>query len=146
MSAVKTVKVSSRILKGFHIESSTPGFSLYTDHPLAAGGTNAGPTPLQYLMVSLTGCILSIGRIVANQKRINLRGMSAESEGDIDVDFLMGRTDEGGAGFSDIRVKVSVDADMSADEKRAFLDEVDRRCPVSRNLAGPTRLKIELAS
>lgn len=145
MPTVKTVKVESKILKGFHIESSTGGFSLYTDQPIAMGGTNTGPTPLQYLLVSLTGCILSIGRIVASQKRIDLRGMTAAVEGDIDVDVLMGRTEEGSAGFSSMKVSVSIDADMSDDEKKAFIGEIDRRCPVSQNLLGATDVRIELA-
>ena len=146
MPSVKTVKADTRMLKGFHLESSTGGFALYTDQPIAAGGTNTGPTPLQYLLVSLSGCVLSVARIVANQKRIELRGMSAAAEGDIDVDFLMGRTTEGSAGFSEIRVSVSVDAaGMDEADRKAFIAEVDRRCPVSQNLMGATRVRIALA-
>ncbi len=145
MPTVKTVKVESKILKNFHIESATGGFSLYTDQPIAMGGTNTGPNPLQYLLVSLTGCILSVGRIIANQKRIELRGMAASVEGDIDVDVLMGRTSDGCAGFSSMKVAVSIDADMTDEEKKAFIEEIDNRCPVSQNLLGATDVRIELA-
>ena len=49
------------------------------------GGADKGPTPLEYLFVALAGCIGSIGRIVATQRKLNVRGMEITVEGELDV-------------------------------------------------------------
>ena len=53
----------------------------------------------------------------------------------------MGATKEGRAGFTEIRVNVDIDADMSKAEKEAFLHEVDLRCPISDNIANISDVK-----
>jgi uncharacterized OsmC-like protein len=44
-------------------------------------------------------------------------------------------------GFQTIRVKVSIDADMSREAKEKFIHEVDSRCPVSENLLNKTPME-----
>ena len=132
--AMKTVKVESRLDSKFKLESTVSGHSIVVDQPVAAGGAGAGPTPLEYLFVSLAGCIGSVGRIVAMQKRIALTGMTITVEGDLNVDGLLGKKTDDPVGFQEIRVTVDVEAEMSAEEKAAFIHEVDARCPVSWNL------------
>lgn len=66
-------------------------------------------------------------------------------EGDIDSDVLLGRRDDVRAGFSELRVRVDIDADLTLEEKERFLHEVDRRCPISENLAHSTPVRIEVA-
>ncbi len=138
--AVKTVKIESNLDSKFKIESDIRGHAIAVDQPAAAGGSDAGPTPLEYLFVSLSGCIGSIGRIVAMQKQLEIRGMTIAVEGELDTDGLLGK----GApiGFSEIRVSVNVDADMTADEKEAFVHEVDARCPVSWNLLNASKVTV----
>ena len=138
--ASKTVKVESKLDSKFKIESTVSGHQVIVDQPAAQGGTGAGPTPLEYLFVALAGCIGSIGRIIAMQKKIALNGMTISVEGDLDTDGLLGK----GApvGFSEIRVAVDVDADMTAEEKAAFVHEVDERCPVSWNLMNVSNVKV----
>ena len=48
-------------------------------------------------------------------------------------------------GFQDVVVKVYMDADMTDEEKLAFLKEVDARCPISDNTINTTPVKFELA-
>ena len=130
--AIKTVKVESKLDSKFKIESTIGGHQVIVDQPAAMGGSGAGPSPLDYLFVSLAGCLGTIGRILATQKKLELRGMNISVEGDLDTDGLLGK----GApiGFSEIRVALDIDADMTAEEKEAFVHEVDERCPVSWNL------------
>jgi putative redox protein len=140
--AVKTVKVESTLDSKFKIESTVSGHSVIVDQPAAAGGTGAGPTPLEYLFVALAGCIGSIGRIVAMQKQLPVRGMKITAEGDLNVDGLLGKPTDDPVGFSEIRVTAEIDADMSAEEKDAFIHEVDARCPVSWNLLNTSRVVV----
>lgn len=132
--AMKTVKIESKLDSKFKLESSVSGHTIIVDQPTAAGGTGAGPTPLEYVLISLAGCFGAIGRIIAMQKKITMRGMTISVEGDLNVDGLLGKPTEDPVGFKEIRVEANIDADMTAEEKEAFIHEVDSRCPVSWNL------------
>ena len=145
MATIKRVEVEAKLGERFTIESQIRGHKMFVDQPTAAGGQDSGPTPLEYLFLSLGGCIASLGRIVANQKRIPLRGMRVTVSGDLDVSTLMGKGTENRAGFTGITVKVDIDADLSREETQRLLEELDRRCPVSDNLQRLTPVSFELA-
>lgn len=141
----KTVAVESKLNDKFVLESDIRGHRVVIDQPVNAAGTDTGPTPLELLLVSLAGCIGTIGRIVAMQKRLTLRGMTIRVEGELDTDGLLGKPVEGRVGFEGMTITVDVDAEMSNEEKEAFIHEVDRRCPVSENLLNSTPIRIQLA-
>lgn len=140
--ATKTVKVESNLDSKFKIESDVRGHSITVDQPANAGGSDAGPTPLEYLMISLAGCIGSIARIIAMQKKLEIRGMKITAEGDLNVDGLLGKSTDDPVGFQGFRVTAEIDSDMSAEEKEAFIHEVDSRCPVSWNLLNASNVTI----
>ncbi len=142
---MKTVTVESKLNDKFVIESDIRGHKVIIDQPANAGGADGGPTPLELVFASLAGCIGTIGRIVAMQQRIALKGMSIKVEGDLDTDGLLGKPIDGRVGFEGITISVDVDADMSDEEKEAFIHEVDRRCPVSENLLNETPINVKLA-
>lgn len=45
-----TTRAVARILEDVHLEGRAGKFVFESDEPLARGGTELGPTPLQYLM------------------------------------------------------------------------------------------------
>ena len=140
--AVKTVSVETKLGEKFKIESNVRGHNKVIDQPVAMGGHDEGPTPLEYLFLSLAGCIGSIGRIVAMQKKLTVHGMDIKVEGDINTDGLLGKESPDPVGFKEIRVSVEVDGDMSIQEKEAFVHEVDARCPVSWNLLNASKVTV----
>ncbi len=146
MPTPKKVEVRATLGPSMKMECRAGQHVVFIDQPRPAGGTDAGPTPLEYLMCSLAGCIGSIGRIVAHQKKIALRGMEITVGGDLDVDTLLGKSKQNRAGFGTIAVRVTIDADLTDEQKREFLKEVDERCPVSDNLKLGTRVTTELAA
>ena len=141
----KTVAVESVLNDKFVIETDIRGHKVKIDQPANAGGTDTGPTPLELMFTSLAGCIGTIGRIVAMQRRIELRGMKVKVEGPLDTDGLLGKPIDGRVGFEDITITVDVDADLSDEEKEAFIHDVDARCPVSENLLNATPINVQLA-
>jgi putative redox protein len=142
--AQKSVTVESKLGEQFVIESDIRGHKVSIDQPANAGGSDTAPTPLELLFASLAGCIGTIGRIVAMQQKIELRGMKISVSGPLDVDGLLGKSIEGRVGFETITIKVDVDADMTAEEKETFIHAVDARCPVSENLLNATPVTIQL--
>ncbi len=140
----KTVSVKSTMAHGFRIDAQIREHAVVIDQ-MPPGGNNEGPTPLELFFFSLAGCIASISRMVAMQKKIDLKGVEIEVSGDVDIDVLLGKHKNARAGFESIEVKVDIDSDMTQEEKEAFLHEVDSRCPVSDNISSPTPVKIVCA-
>ena len=138
--AISTMKVSAEMGTGFSTKINC-AHPFIIDQPKAGGGNDEGPNPLEVFLATLPACICAIGRIIANQKRINLRGIDVAVEGDIDKDFLLGKTQEGRSGFTEIRSFVNIDADMTKEEKDEFLKEIELRCPIADNMAQTTVLR-----
>jgi uncharacterized OsmC-like protein len=144
MARMKTVSVEAKLDEKFKIDVKAGAHVMVVDQPRAGGGADAGPTPLEYFFASLAGCIGTVARIVANQKRIPLRGIDMKIEGDFDVETLLGKSKENRAGFAGIKVILKIDADMSKAEKESFIHEIESRCPVSDNIACSTPVAIEI--
>ncbi len=138
----KTIKIQTTLNDHYKIAAQIRDHHVIIDQPKEAGGTNTGPTPLEYFLFSIAGCVLSIARIVATQKKITLRGMSVNIEGDIDVARLLGKPTDSRAGFQEIRMNATLDADLTLDEKKEFLKEVEERCPVAENIKEATTVEL----
>lgn len=142
---MKTISVQGNMGNGFAIEMTCGNHSVFIDQPRAAFGTDTGPSPLELVLAALGGCLGTIARFVAHQRKIELRGMRFAIEADYDPAGLLGRDKSVRPGFEDVRLHVEIDADMSREEKWEFLEEVERRCPLVDNLLNGTRLHTELA-
>lgn len=143
--AITTMKVKGSMGEGFStkIECS---HTFNIDQPKAMGGNDEGPNPMEVFLSSLPACICAIGRIIANQKRLPVNGITATVEGDIDKDFLLGKTEEGRAGFTELRVFVDIDAPMTNDEKEEFLKAIQKRCPIADNIVTTSTIKAEVVT
>ncbi len=137
--AISTLKVGAEMKEGFRTEISC-SHNFVIDQPKPAG-TDEGPNPMEVFLSSLPACICAIGRIIANQRRLPVKGISVKLEGDIDKDFLLGKTEEGRAGFVEIRTFVEIDADMTKEDKEAFLHDVEKRCPIADNTINSSSIK-----
>lgn len=137
---ISTVKLEAKVREGFKTEVNC-SHNFIIDQPKQGGGQDLGPNPLEIFLSSLPACICAIGKIISNQKRLNVRGIDVKVEGDIDKDFLMGKTEEGRAGFTEIRSYINIDADMSNKEKQAFIEEIEKRCPIADNMAYQSAVK-----
>ncbi len=144
--AAKKVQVEIKQGSGFKTECRAGKHTLLIDQPTMAGGTDTGPSPLEYQLMALGGCIAAIGRIIANQRRLPVRGFDIAVEGDIDTDGLLGKPSANRVGFSAIAARVKIDADLSDAEKAQFLHDIDLRCPISENLQNAASVTVVLAS
>jgi len=138
--AISTVKLEAHVKEGFKTDIKC-SHDFVIDQPKQGGGQDLGPNPLEIFLSSLPACICAIGKIISNQKRLNVRAINVKVEGDIDKDFLMGKTEEGRAGFTEIRSYIDIDADMTKEEKEAFIKEIEKRCPIADNMTYQSNLK-----
>jgi uncharacterized OsmC-like protein len=140
----KTVKINAKLGEGYRVDLQAGKHSMIIDQPESGGGKDEGPSPLPVFLFALGGCLATVAAIKARQERIQLRGFDVEIEGDIDTAFLMGKTTEGRPGFTEIRVNVNIDADMTDEEKQAFFEDVDARCPISDNMVKNTKIVFDV--
>ncbi len=143
--AMKTISARGQMQAGMSIEVECGEHRLVMDQPTPAGGQGLGPTPLDVVMAAVAGCFGTLGRFIAHQQKIELRGMRFEIEADYDPDGLLGRRDDVRPGFQALRISVDIDADLSREEKQALLEEIERRCPLADNLVNGTQLQSRLA-
>jgi putative redox protein len=141
---IKKLGISAKLVKDFKIVSNIRDHQVIVDQPPLGGGNDEGPSPLEFACLSLSACVVTIGQIIARQKRINLRGIEARVEAELDPDVYMGKTKDSRSGFIFYKVFTKVDADMSEEEKISLLEEIDRRCPISENLQNTTPVRFEL--
>jgi len=141
--SLKKVQVEVRQGSGFKTECRSGKHMVIIDQPAPAGG-DEGPSPLEIQLMALGACITAIGRITANQRRLQVRGISVSLEGELDTDRLAGKPTNARTGFSSIVARTKIDADLPPAEKEQLLREIEGRCPVSENLKNPTPVKLVL--
>jgi len=117
-------------------------FTMIIDEPLALGGKDEGANPVEYVLAALSGCLNVIGHLVAKEKNIDLKKMEIEIEGKLNPDKFAGKETTDRAGFKEINVLIKVDADADEETLKNWLETVEKRCPVSDNIANPTPVKI----
>ena len=122
-------------------------FSMVIDEPQNMGGTDAGPSPIQVLLMSLAGCLNVTGHEVAKQRGLKLNGMKVKIEGVMNPCAFIGCSFEERAGFQ--QIQVTVDADMpgaSKAEIASWLEETENRCPVTDNVRAGTQISVAISN
>lgn len=142
--AGKRISVVASMGGDYAIKADIRDHRVVVDQPKAGGGTDLGPTPLEYFLFSLAGCVGSIARIAAAQQKIDLRGMQVTVEGDLNPAGLLGKPSEDRVGFQTIQISAEIDADLSEEQKQRFLDEVCARCPLHDNIHYETHVSHHL--
>ncbi len=140
MAKMKTIRIAAKSGEAFKVEVQAGKHTFYVDQPEYAGGSDAGPNPLEYFGASLAGCIATTARIVANQENIRLHGIGMKISGDFDAGRLLGKGNDNRSGYSGLQVELDIDADMTAQQKEDFVEEIRFRAPVFDNISNPTPL------
>lgn len=142
--AMKTLRATGHMGAGMTIEIMCGEHKVYMDQPKNAGGADLGPAPPELILAAYAGCVGSIGRIIAFQDKITLRGMKFEVEADYDTDRILGRETTARTGFQEVRLRVEIDADLDDAAKQEFLDRIEERCPILDNLVNETKVVTSL--
>jgi uncharacterized OsmC-like protein len=118
---------------GFRTEISTGGHTLVADEPVALGGTDGGPTPYDYLLAALSGCMAMTLRMYADRKKWPLESVAVQlrTARSHERDCEHCETEKVGVGR--IERRVNLDGPLS-DEQRRRLMEIADRCPVKQSL------------
>ena len=117
----------------YHVEATGPGGSRWSfDEPVAHGGTDHGPTPVDGFLASLLGC-LTISFLAAGRRRR------------VPIEHIDGRARANLNGaIREIVLELDVCTPAPADEVRALLAPAERGCWVSGALKPEIAYSIEL--
>ena len=130
---------------GFRSEAAIRDFApVASDEPPELGGSNTGPNPVEQVLAAL-GNYLAVGYAAnATAAGIEIRDLSIELEGDLDLHTFLGLSD-GNAGYSGITVKVNIDSDAPQADLDALHEKVTSTSPVGHTLSRAVPVKIELS-
>jgi uncharacterized OsmC-like protein len=126
--------VTSRIGRTpYRTDVSARGFGFTADEPYALNGTDAGPTPYEYLLGALGGCTAITLRMYADRKGWPLEG--------VDVSLRTARSHEpdceecerSAVGITRLERKIDLHGPLD-DEQRRRLMLIADRCPVKQTM------------
>ncbi|MBP9926720.1 MAG: OsmC family protein [Cyclobacteriaceae bacterium] len=115
----------------YRTELIASGKTIIADEPEEVGGTNTGPAPGEFLMISLASCTAITLRMYADRKKWAVGKIKVE------VSFEK-------AEFKTIFIReIYLEGNLSADERQKLL-EIAEKCPVHKTLSNPIEIETKL--
>ncbi len=145
VGAAATIAVATRQLAGLRSEATIRDFRLTVDQPPALGGADAGPSPVEIVLVALGACQEMTYRLYAENLGIPLNHVSVRVEGRLDLRGFFAVDEAVRPGFRDIRAVVDIDSPASAADIERLKVAVESHCPVLDILRNVTPIKLEVA-
>ena len=115
-----------------------------SDHPEIFASDDHGPTPVEYVLVGLAGCLTAGIAAVAQHREIQLHSVRASIEAGMDIQGILGIDGEVRNGFDFIRVSFEIHADASRDEIEALVAQSQKRSAVFDIVTNPTDVYVEV--
>jgi len=112
------------------------------DHPEIFASEDHGPTPVEYVLVGLAGCLTAGVAAVAQNREIQLHKVTATIEGAMDVRGILGMDSEVRNGFSNVTVTYDIDADASRADIEALVSQSQKRSAVYDIITNPTDVRV----
>jgi uncharacterized OsmC-like protein/fermentation-respiration switch protein FrsA (DUF1100 family) len=131
---------SARTADSLATAVSTRGFALVADEPRALGGTEAGPTPYDYLAAALASCTSITLRMYADRKQMPLDEVTTTVSYDrVHADDCTDCEHKNGHIHRFTRT-LSLRGDLDGEARERLLSIADR-CPVHRTLEGQIEIR-----
>ncbi len=134
--AVISVKAEAENSTVTYIDAG--GHRVIIDEPPAFGGEDTAPSPVAMLLASVAGCINAIGQWTAKEMGFTIEKLDIQVDGDVDATAFFTGDMSKRAGFSSINVNISLKADITDEQRKIWLENVSKRCPVTDNIMYPT--------
>lgn len=126
-------RVIVRTTSSLRTEVRADGYALVADEPEDLGGTGAGPTPYDYLLVALGSCTAMTVRMYADRKGWPLESVRAHlKHGKIHAKDCEECETENGR-IDHIGLELDLEGPLDEQQRRR-LREIAEKCPVHRTL------------
>lgn len=148
-------RAASEWKSGTHTESRVDGFfglgeeqkhvrafRYDSDHPEIFASEDNGPTPVEFVLVGLAGCLTAGIAAVAQNRGIQLHSVLASIEADMDIQGILGIDADVRNGFNGITVNYRIDADASEEDIAALVAQSQKRSAVFDIITNPTSVNV----
>ncbi|MBN2133089.1 MAG: OsmC family protein [Sedimentisphaerales bacterium] len=116
-------------------------FELHADEPAILAGEDRGANPVEHLLNALAGCMTTGMVAHAAVRGIHIEELESELEGDIDLNGFLGLDNNVPKGYTNIRIKFKVKADVDNLERLKRLTEYS---PVYNTLLHGVNVDVEV--
>ena len=114
--------------KNYAAESKIRNHFVVTDVPVSDGGEDTAPTPVEYLLTAIGGCVAITLRMYAARRSWDV--------GEITVNVFQLKDEQG----SYLTEEISFENDITEDQRKRLLVFAGK-CPVARMVKGETRIE-----
>jgi len=125
---IKTIRATGEWEGSMTTRVRSRQFEFLIDEPTAIGGNDLAPTPMQYVVGAVNGCVSVVIETVASERGVPIRAIRTTSAARQDVRGFQG-TAPVSPHFQDFVLSVELDAEIPIDHRADFTSEVERRCP-----------------
>jgi putative redox protein len=132
-----TARVGAR---GFRTDVVARGHALAADEPVALGGTDAGPTPYEYLLGALSGCMAMTLRMYADRKKWPLEGVRVQLRTGRSHERDCEQCETEKVGITRIERRIELSGPLT-DEQRQRLLQIAERGPLKQTLERGIRVE-----
>ena len=105
-------------------------FVVDADHPAVLVGADNGPLPVELVLAGLASCLTGgIGNI-ASARGVSLTAVESTVEGEMDIQGILGLSDDVRNGYSEIRVDFRIEGDADEETLRKIVAQSRARSAV----------------
>ena len=119
--------------KAYRTDISARHHRLTVDEPESVGGTDAGPTPYDYLLIALASCTVMTMRSYANRKSWPLESATVFVRQNNSHKLDCENCETQSVGIGKIERRIEMEGPLT-DEQRTRLIEIADRCPIKQTL------------
>lgn len=123
--------------------SRSESFEFTNGEPPILLGNNEGANPVEFLLHALAGCVTTTFALHAMARGIEIKHLSTELEGELDLQGFLGLDESVSAGYERITIHFNVDASCSDEELDDLLNFVRGHSPVCTTVCRPVPVVIE---
>ena len=116
------------------------------DHPRVLVGSDNAPTPVEYVLHALAGCLTAGLANIAAARGIRLTEVRSTVSGDIDLNGILGLDPEVRNGYQAIRVNFEVRGDAPPEKLAALVEQSRARSAVFDIITGAVPVSIGVTS
>jgi uncharacterized OsmC-like protein len=105
-------------------------FEADADHPAVLCGHDLAPSPVEWLLHGLAGCLTAGIANISAARGVTLNTVECSLEGDIDLQGILGLSHDVRNGFQAVRVGFRIDAEASAEKIAEIVGQAQSRSAV----------------
>ena len=119
--------------------------SFFVDEPSALAGDDIAASPVEVALGALISCQIVVYRLYAQALGIQVDDISVTAEADLDARRLFGIDETVRAGFTDVRLAITIAGPETDVRYQELREAVDAHCPVLDIFANPTPVSVTVA-